>query len=90
MGFSNNKMLTNIILINKNKNSKLIYDSISMKFTSDAMHTRNINIYITLCLQICIYSCVLFNIYSYCGGKSPNWYIRPSALFQDMDTSKEE
>ena len=26
MGFSNNKILTNIILINKNKNSKLIYD----------------------------------------------------------------
>ena len=26
MGFSHNKMLTNILLINKNKHSKLIYD----------------------------------------------------------------
>ena len=25
-----------------------------------------------------------------CGGKSPNWYNRPLALFQDMNTSEEE
>ena len=25
-----------------------------------------------------------------CGGKSPNWYNGPWALFQDMDTSEEE
>ena len=26
----------------------------------------------------------------YCGGKSPNWYIGPWALLEDMDTSEEE
>ena len=29
-------------------------------------------------------------MYIYCGGKSPNWYIGPWALFKDMDTSEEE
>ena len=26
----------------------------------------------------------------YCGGKSPNWYIGPWALFKNMDTSEDE